>query len=133
MELFAWSEEYSVGVVELDAQHKKLFSLVNELHEAMAAGQGKEALERTLASLINYTRSHFAAEERFMKASGYPKFLQHKAEHEALTKKVLDYQKSYRTGKIALSIEVMDFLKGWLRQHVMASDKRYSPFPRGNT
>jgi hemerythrin len=128
MDLFPWSDEYSVGVPEVDAQHKGMFALVNELHETMAAGKGKDALDRVIASLANYARIHFAAEERLMESCGYPRLSQHQEQHDTFTKKILDFQEAHLTGKIALSVDIMDFLKGWLRQHILGSDKMFSPY-----
>ena len=64
--MFAWKDSYSIGVQEIDAQHRRLFSLADELHSAMNAGKGKVVLEQVLQNLITYTKSHFAGEERLM-------------------------------------------------------------------
>ena len=72
MSLFAWNETYSIGVTEIDAQHRRLFSLADELHSAMNAGKGKAVLRKVLHDLITYTQTHFAAEERMMQKCGYP-------------------------------------------------------------
>ena len=74
MALFEWSEKYSVGIREIDDQHKKLIGLVARLQDAMREGKGKAVLDKVLAELIQYTRTHFAAEERIMQTNGYPDF-----------------------------------------------------------
>lgn len=72
MSLFAWNEKYSVNIQEIDDQHKRLIGLVSQLHGAMQQGKGKEVMDKILKELIQYTRTHFAAEERIMKVNGYP-------------------------------------------------------------
>jgi hemerythrin len=52
-----WSENLSVGINEIDEQHKKLVSQINALHDGMRSGQGKDTLEKTLGELADYTRS----------------------------------------------------------------------------
>ena len=52
--------------------------------------------------------------------------ISHRAEHEKLTKQVVDFQRDFRAGKIALSISLMNFLKTWLTEHIMGADKKYS-------
>jgi hemerythrin-like metal-binding protein len=123
-----WSNKLSVGVDSIDTQHKKLVSMINELFDAMKAGRGKEKMEKTLDGLIIYTASHFSYEENLFAKTAYPDAAKHKKEHDDLTKKVLDIQKRMKSGvSFALSMEVLEFLKGWLVNHILGSDKKYGP------
>ncbi|MBI4848457.1 MAG: bacteriohemerythrin, partial [Nitrospirae bacterium] len=89
MSLVTWEETMSVNVKEIDDQHKKLISLINELHEGIQSGEEKNILGDVLEELINYTRYHFSAEERRMKQFSYIGYLEHKIEHDDLTDKVM--------------------------------------------
>ena len=42
MATFAWNESYSVHVRQFDAQHQKLFEIINTLADAMRMGKGEE-------------------------------------------------------------------------------------------
>ena len=126
--LFPWSDTFSVKIGIIDLQHKGLVNYVNTLHQAMAEGHGKDALGKILSQLIQYTQLHFATEERLMQSHGYPDYLAHKAEHERLTKTVLDFQHKFQSNEVGLTVGVMDFLKDWLTKHILGSDKKYSPF-----
>ena len=126
--LFTWDDSFSVNIGLIDMQHKKLVSMVNELHQAMVEGSGKERLGNILSKLIGYTREHFTTEERLMQAHAYPDFLAHKSQHEHLTKTVVDLQRRFGSNEVGLTIEVMEFLKDWLHDHILGSDKKYSPF-----
>ena len=128
MALLTWSDKYSVNVKQFDDQHKKLVNMVNELHDSMKIGKGKEVLEKILAGLIRYTSTHFADEERLMQQHNYTGYEQHKKEHNLLVIQVLDLQKNYRGGKAILSQQVMTFLKDWLQKHIQGEDKNYGPF-----
>lgn len=127
-QLFPWSDTYSVNIGIIDMQHKALVELINELHHAMITRTGKEQLGTILSGLIKYTQGHFKTEEGLMQSNQYPDYIHHKAEHDAFTKKALDFQSKFQTNEIGLTIEVMDFLKDWLIQHIMGVDKRYAPF-----
>lgn len=127
-ELFPWSDAFSVKIGIIDAQHKNLVSIINELHQAMVAGHGKDQLAKILSSLIKYTQVHFKTEENIMESHRYPEYSRHKSEHERLTKTVLDFQVKFQKNEVGLTIEVMDFLKNWLSKHILESDKGYSPF-----
>ena len=128
MELFTWNEKYSVNIREIDDQHKKLIGMVGQLHDAMRQGKGKQVLEEVLRNLIQYCRTHFATEERLMKANGYPGYETHKAKHDSLTNKVAEIYRQYQDGKVTISLEVMTFLENWVDKHIMGADKQYGPF-----
>jgi hemerythrin-like metal-binding protein len=121
-----------VGVEVVDAQHKNLVSLLNQLHEAMSHGHGKDVLEGILANLVRYTQAHFATEEKLMQENGYPDLVTHQREHAELTKKVLDFQKEFAAGRVFIGGEVMKFLGDWLRGHIRGTDKKYVPFLHAN-
>lgn len=132
MPLMEWSPKLSVGINQFDGEHQKLVGMVNDLFDAVGAGKGKERLGTILDGLISYTQSHFLAEEKLMKLHAYPNFTAHKAEHDALTKQVLEVQAKFRAGATAaLSVEVMNFLKNWLIKHIMGTDKGYGPHLNG--
>ena len=128
--MFEWHNEYSVQIGSVDAQHKVLFGLAQELFTAMNAGRSKAALARILDRLVQYTQVHFAHEERLMQKHRYPAFQAHKAEHEALIRKVLEFQQEFQQGKVTISVQLLQFLRDWLEKHIKGSDQRYSPFLR---
>lgn len=129
--MFEWKPEYSVQIPEIDAQHQRLFALAADLHAAMAEGKGKAVLAQSLAQLVDYTKVHFAAEERFMRQHGYPDTAAHKAQHDQLTAQVLELQNKFRAGNAALTLSLMMFLKNWLERHIAGSDQQYSAYIRG--
>jgi len=130
MSLFEWHDSYRIGVPMIDAQHRRLFSLGNELHAAMNAGQSASMLQQVLAKLILYTKTHFAAEERLMQQTGYPDYAAHKAKHDALTSRVVELARAYQAGEKMLSVDTLLFLSQWLRQHVASTDRKYVPLVR---
>lgn len=131
MALMEWRPEFSVSVRQLDDQHGKLVGMVNELHDAMRVGKGREVLGPILDALISYTASHFAEEERLMRQHGYPDLARHKSEHDKLTGQVLDLQRQYRSNGAVLSMTVMNFLRDWLVNHIQGEDRKYGPFFNG--
>ena len=126
--MFEWKDDYSVNVLSVDAQHQNLFRMAGELHAAMAAGQGKSVLAKTLDRLVQYTAMHFAHEERLMRTHKYPDLAAHQAEHEALTSQVLKFQTDFQNGRATMTIQLLQFLKNWLEKHIVGSDKKYAPF-----
>ena len=128
-----WKPEYAVGVPDIDRQHQRLVSLINRLHGEMKRGAPKEALEGVLRSLVDYTRTHFRDEERAMEQARYPGLAGHRREHEELTRTILRFQDDLQAGRVALSIQLLNFLKAWLRDHILKSDQAYAPSLRART
>ena len=126
--LVAWNDALSVGVQEIDEQHKELVSLLNALHQAVVEHHGSDACNDILRRLVEYTRIHFAVEESLMRILAYPDFERHKGEHEALTAQVIDLQKRLASGKASITFELLHFLKVWLTKHILHSDKLYGAY-----
>jgi hemerythrin len=93
----------------------------------MRQGKGKEILGSVLKDMVDYTKVHFAAEERILRDSGYPDYAQHKAIHEKVTEKVSTIHSKYLEGNgLNLSIEAMSYLNDWLQKHILGTDQKYS-------
>ncbi len=128
MPLLTWSNDLSVKIYSIDEQHKNLIALINNLYDAMGAGKGQAALGAILKELVDYTTTHFANEEKLMRAQAYPGYLAHKKEHDNLAAKVNTLQNDFSSGKPVMTVEVMRFLKDWLTSHIKGTDQKYSPF-----
>lgn len=123
-----WTEEYRVGVTEVDEQHRRLFALVDELHAAMLAGKGKDVLGETIRGLLDYTKTHFATEESYFESLGYPLARAHAAQHQEFVDRVEEFRQGFEEDRMMLSIEVLDFLVEWLGTHIKGNDKAFGPF-----
>jgi hemerythrin len=128
--MFEWKPQYSVQISSIDGQHQNLFRIGGELFAAMSAGRGKAAMATILDRLVQYTAVHFAHEERLMRLHDYPHLAAHRAEHEALTKKVLAFQADFDAGRAAMTVQVLQFLREWLEKHIAGSDQKYAPYVR---
>jgi hemerythrin len=126
MALFTWNKEYSVDVQSIDKQHKKLFDMINELHDAMVAGKGSLLAPGIVKRLAAYTREHFTSEEGLMKLASYPDFASHKAEHDKLNDEVAKMVKSLADETVVLTMDLQEFLRSWLMTHIAQRDKKYS-------
>ena len=128
MALINWNETYSVKVKEIDVQHKKLVNIINELHDKMKEGKGKEVVEKLLAELLDYTVFHFSFEEKLLNINNYPDHKTHAKLHADLMEQVQVFRNKVKSGNSLLSLELMNFLKKWLVEHILDSDKKYSAF-----
>lgn len=126
MPYFTWSEDLAVGNAFIDSDHRKLIGLINDLHDAMAEGKGKEVLAVTLSNLIKYAAAHFRREEDEMDRIGYCGATEHRQEHEKLVREVLSLQQKFNDGDAMLTVKVSKFLKDWLVDHIMKTDMTFS-------
>ncbi len=126
--IIEWNDELSVGIEEIDEQHKVLVGLVNEMHDAIHEHHGSEASQRILERLAEYTKIHFAVEESLMRIVDYPGYEEHKKQHEELIKEIVELQGKIARGEGSISFKLLHFLKMWLTQHILDSDKEYSPY-----
>lgn len=128
MALIEWNEKYSVGVRELDNQHKQLIAILNDLYEAMKEQKANDIIGSIISKLVNYTKTHFATEERFMSQYSYPDLAGQQREHATFTDKVLKFKEDFDSGRTSISVSVTSFVKDWLVNHISISDKKYGPF-----
>lgn len=123
--LIEWSNELSVGIEEIDEQHKVLVELLNNISEATQQRRGQEKAEEILNKLIEYAKIHFAVEESLMRIMGYPGYEDHKLRHQELMYSVLDLMTKVNHRKLTIGFELQFFLKNWLTKHILETDKQY--------
>lgn len=128
MALIEWNDSFSVGVVEIDGQHQKLVTMINDLNDAMRQRKGKDVLGNIVNGLVSYAGTHFRTEEKYFDQFGYPEANSHKQEHADFVNKVAEFKDGFDREKLGLSIEVMQFLSNWLQNHIKRIDKKYSLF-----
>lgn len=126
--LIDWTNDLSVGIEEIDEQHKILVSLVNRLYQGIIHQTDVTVLQEVLNELVQYTVVHFSVEESLMRIFDYPGYDEHKTYHQDLTKQVKDLNEKFKSGKATISMELLSFLRKWLTNHIMVEDKKYTPF-----
>ncbi len=122
-----WSDRYSVQIVEIDEQHKKLINLINEMYDAMQDGKGREIIDTVIDEFVDYTVYHFNAEERLLRQHGYPNYDDHKEMHDHIAKKARDLKKNLDKGNKPSNIDVMLLMTNWLNTHILEEDRKYVP------
>ena len=126
--VFRWTELYRVNIAVLDEQHQELFDIVNTLERALRVGEGNAAIDGILDRLMTYVGLHFTAEESLMERHDYPGLSTHRTQHEMFRKKMVIFLDKHRAAKPGVAVELLLFLQGWLKKHVLTTDKQYSAF-----
>ncbi len=122
MELIKWEEKYSVGVEEVDRQHQRLFALLNRFIENFG-GPDKAGLADVLEEMVNYIDFHFKCEEGYLQA--HPDIEEHRREHFSFVRKTLQLQKDYLQDKADITLDVLQFLVSWLKNHILGMDRKF--------
>jgi len=134
MERIEWNDSLSVGIDLIDEQHKTWICHFYAVLDAIGAREDQESIISTLDFLCDYTEKHFSTEEKYMTASNYPGFDEHKAKHEALKTTVADLVRDFREDGVSrqLADAVNTLLCNWLIKHIQEVDTAFADFAKKN-
>jgi hemerythrin-like metal-binding protein len=121
-----WADEYSVGVEELDNQHKRMFVVINELLDAIDTNTTADHLGNIIDSLIKYKIFHFSTEEKYFKEFNYEGAEDHIAKHHEFNDKLTALKEKHPEYTVEFAFELVDFLEDWLIEHLMVVDQKYT-------
>jgi hemerythrin len=124
-----WSDDLSVGIQEIDEQHKILVNLINRLFDETALNEADpRVIEEIMSELIEYTVVHFAVEESLFRIFDYPEIETHIGHHHDLKVQVFEIQEKIKVDPSIVNTELLIFLKNWLEHHIQQEDKLYASF-----
>lgn len=131
-----WSRRMSVGVPELDDDHKGLLAVINEL-AAHASGEADEELvRRSLNWLLRYAQTHFAREQAVMTSCKFPMLADHIDEHRDFVERMRAAIATFDTDPAQGAVEIRDslvtYLEQWWQGHILSEDMKYRPFAEKN-
>ncbi len=128
MDVVKWRDEYLVNVDEIDGQHKRWLAMINAFYAALKADRGKEATDKLLGGMLEYTEYHFSTEERLMSEHGYSGRGDHANQHRRFADKFVDINDRYQNGVLVISLEITNYLRDWLIKHILDADKKFGAF-----
>lgn len=131
MTVMEWTPKMSVGLAELDDDHKQLIRIINQLGADYPDEDRLAALRQSLVALRRYAEFHFAREEKVMTACAYPDIEEHRGEHRDFVQRILELTRRFdedpaRSAEI-VNQDLLNFLQDWLTHHILIEDKAYKP------
>ena len=126
-----WTGELSIGIEEIDNDHKYLFDLVNNLHEVIAEDGELADIGRVLGRLAEYAAAHFTREEWVMQRYDYPHREAHVLLHSQLLDRLAVLIHELEVGNRAVSTHTVEFLRSWAMDHIAGHDKDLAEFLKG--
>lgn len=127
MTWITWDHTLELGHDAMDADHRQLVALVNQLADGVVNNLKKEAHEALIDDLFLHTKAHFGMEEELMTACSYPYAEDHRSEHARLIKDALDYRAKFDSGAQP-SISLLFFFDQWLSRHILTLDRELARF-----
>jgi hemerythrin len=127
MPLITWSPRLDTGIAIIDSQHKRLVDIINQLNDALETGRSKEIMGAIFDELIAYTETHFGIEEKLMESHNYEDLEEHRRAHRAFTEQIRMDRYNFGVGAWSYEEKLKDYLRGWLVNHIAASDQAYVP------
>jgi hemerythrin-like metal-binding protein len=133
MATITWNPMMSVGVPILDADHRTLVGLINDLHHSVGDDEEYATLGSVLKALQEYADHHFAREERVMEICRYPSMEVHRRMHQRLSRQVHELKNGYDSDRTAVRAkDCLDFLHKWLIEHICSTDMDYRSWVIGH-
>jgi hemerythrin-like metal-binding protein len=126
--LCRFTQSYDVRVNQFNNDHIRIFDYINEVHKQVKDGVDISVIVQTLKNLGTFTTEHFAREEEKFVSTNYPTYSEHKDIHEKLLAQVRDTIVAIENGEEVDLIAVLIFLKKWLVDHIMGTDKKYGGY-----
>ncbi|MGD0584886.1 MAG: bacteriohemerythrin [Oryzomonas sp.] len=125
-----WQDYLSVGVEEIDRQHRLLLDKYNAFFTAYSEGRADEEVIRLLGFLEEYVATHFADEESLQQRIGFPDFQRHRNQHLELTRKVAELKERLETKGAASDLVASTglLMTGWLIEHISVMDRAIGRF-----
>jgi len=122
-----WSDDFLIGIEELDYEHRNLIDNINELHDELLEQVDMDRVADTLGSIHARIQAHFALEEHFMQSRKYPHYDEYKAEHNKLLDEYTERMTKFRRNPNLDDRRAMEeVLRKWIIRHILTSDKKMS-------
>ena len=119
-----WKNEYSLGIQEIDAQHRLLLTSFAVIEEAIKLKQGWSNVHFSIVGLKELARMHFTFEEALMRLFAYPEAKEHRSDHEYFFARLAEIENN--SLRNSTERELLDFLQEWLTNHILDTDAGYA-------
>jgi hemerythrin len=124
MSVLQWRKEFSVGIEEVDHEHRELIELIRSLQQRLRQGADTDEVIDVLGEIYALIAAHFALEEKMMRQTHYPAFADHKEDHETLIDDLRDIMDEVEDDGILDESRLTDDLDRWFSDHFKTHDAK---------
>lgn len=123
MQHFKWTKAHAIFLPEIDAEHRNIFRMGEELHQAVRAGSEAARVQELARPLAAALEEHFAHEERLMKSVSCPDAAWHKSLHDGARRRVAAVMAEIEAGNVEGAGEFIEYLGRWTKDHMALPDR----------
>ena len=120
---FKWTKAYAVYLPQVDAEHRNLFRMAEELHQAVRTGSEAARISELVRPLLVAIEEHFAHEERLMRSVACPDYDWHKLQHDSMRKKMSQLIEALEGGDAEAPGRFLESLARWFKDHCSLTDR----------
>lgn len=122
----SWNKSFECGHPIIDAQHRRLFGIANELIDAVLTKKPVLDVELLLDELVEHITDHFATEEALLGKTSHPVTQEHQEIHRFLLGKAANLRDRHRSGQIIIS-ELVGFITyDVVTEHIVNDDRKFA-------
>jgi hemerythrin len=121
-----WSDEYSVGIEEIDQQHKVLLEMFGAVEHSIESAGTWSDVHYGLLKLKEFANRHFLLEQALMRMFGYPELAGHITTHQYFFEKLNELE--HRSLGVTTRTETIEFLGDWFKNHICETDRQYADY-----
>jgi len=124
-----WNDGMSVGIPEIDADHKRFISLVDELNISITERMKASEIKKRLQHVIRDANRHFEQEEKLFQERQYPNAEGHLRSHNNIRNMLNKVQDSFLPyGLEAEWLDAAQVIKQMLISHLLTEDMQYAGY-----
>ncbi len=121
----AWKDEYDLGIASIDAQHRNIIGIINDLTDLMERGVSGDGISEAVSKMRRYAEEHLAYEENLFSRCGYAETDEHREEHDVFRETIEEFHARSKRSDPVVAIEMLGYLEGWLLKHILVTDRKY--------
>jgi len=128
-----WEAEMSVGIPEIDEDHKQFFDMINLLNRSIIDRMEPAAIKKRMQLIIDDAERHFSQEERLFKEWQYPDIEGHALSHGRALKALYEVNEKFIPyGFDSAWVDAGLRVKSILVDHILNEDMKYAIFYRNS-
>jgi hemerythrin-like metal-binding protein len=128
MEKIVWTNDYLIGIPEIDRQHKTFITIINRLIDFNCDDNDADTFAAIIAELSSNLSEHLTYEEQLLEDEGYPDLQRHKHEHATSSEEFTIIMHEALSNKQDVRNKLISLLKAWFKHHLLVDDMAYQQF-----
>jgi hemerythrin len=125
-----WNPTLSIGVPEIDDQHRELFRRAHEVDMALSEGRFASETVELVRFLAEYCEKHLSTEQALMMRTRYPGTAAHLQQHTWFRQTMQAIQRDLAVGgpREEIATRLNELVLAWFVKHIGSTDRALGAF-----